>query len=243
MYILSIDTSTAMAGVALTNGEKLLAESVFLADRTLSSRLVPEILRVLEIGGITINDIGLFACAIGPGSFTGVRAGVATIQGFALATGKPCAGFSSLSLLAMNFTLTSQPVCSLLDARKNEVYAALCDCSSVIPNVLIGDCVMSADRFLDLVCAATDKSIIFCGEGAIRYQSAIANRLGERAVFAPFTQHTAHAANGALLALHQHDLAQTISPDRLLPVYIRASEAEYAKLAQQKSPLKKMVCD
>jgi len=235
MYILSIDTSTSLAGVALACDEKLVAESTFMADRCLSARLVPEILRLLQIAEITINDIDLFACAIGPGSFTGVRAGVATVQGFALATGKQCAGFSSLSLLAMNFPLTSRPVCSLLDARKNEVYAALSDCSTAIPTTLISDCVMPAEQFLDLLCAKTDEKVIFCGEGAVRYQDVIASRLGERASFAPFPQHAAHAANGALLALQQYKAAQTIEPDRLLPIYIRASEAEYAKLDQQKS--------
>ena len=153
MYILSIDTSTALAGVALVQDEKVLAESTFMADRCLSARLVPETLRVLQSAAITINDIDLFACGIGPGSFTGVRAGVATVQGFALATGRPCAGFSSLSLLAMNFSLASLPVCSLLDARKNEVYAALCDCSGSLPTTLINDCVMPIGHFLDLLCA------------------------------------------------------------------------------------------
>jgi len=239
MYILSIDTSTSLAGVALASDEKILAESTFMAERCLSARLVPEILRLLEIAGITINDIDLFACAIGPGSFTGVRAGVATMQGFALATGKPCAGFSSLSLLAMNFPLTSRPVCSLLDARKNEVYAALSDCSTTIPTTLISDCVMPAGHFLDLLCAKTNKEIIFCGEGAVRYQDVISSRLGERANFAPFPQHAAHAANGALLALHQYKTSQTVKPDCLLPIYIRASEAEYAKIDRQKSLAKK----
>jgi len=196
-------------------------------------------LRVLQNANITINDIDLFACAIGPGSFTGVRAGVATMQGFALATGKPCAGFSSLSLLAMNFPLTSRPVCSLLDARKNEVYAALSDCSTTIPTTLIDDCVMPAEHFLDLLCAKTDKEIIFCGEGAVRYQDVILSRLGERANIAPFPQHSSHAANGALLALHQYKTAQIVEPDCLLPIYIRASEAEYAKMDRQKALVKK----
>lgn len=239
MNILSIDTSTSLAGVALASDEKVLAESTFMADRCLSARLVPEILRVLEIAGITINDIDLFACAIGPGSFTGVRAGVATMQGFALATNKPCAGFSSLSLLAMNFPLSSQPVCSLLDARKSEVYAALSDCSSSIPTSLISDCVMPAGHFLDLLCEKTDLPVIFCGEGAVRYQDVIRSRLGDRASIAPFPQHAAHAANGALLALHQYHTSQTVGPASLLPIYIRASEAEYAKLDRQKSLVKK----
>lgn len=234
MRILSIDTSTSLASVALVAAEKPLAESVFMADRCLSARLVPEVLRLLQAAGLTVNDLDLFACAVGPGSFTGVRAGVATAQGFALATGKPCAGYSSLSLLAMNFPLASLPVCTLLDARKNEVYAALNDCSAPIPRPLIHDCVMPPERFLDLLQSEVDGAVILCGDGALRYRELITSRLGERACFAPFPQQNSHAANGALLALQRYRQGRTIQPEQLLPVYIRASEAEYAKLEQQK---------
>lgn len=235
MRILSIDTSTSLASVALVAGEKSLAESVFMADRCLSSRLVPEIQRLLQGAGLTVNDLDLFACAVGPGSFTGVRAGVATAQGFALATGKPCAAYSSLTLLAMNFPLASLPVCSLLDARKNEVYAALNDCYTPIPTPLIHDCVLPPERFLDLLCDRVDGQVILCGDGALRYRELISSRLGERACFAPFPQQSSHAANGALIALEQYRSSRTIRPEQLLPVYIRASEAEYAKLDQQKA--------
>jgi tRNA threonylcarbamoyladenosine biosynthesis protein TsaB len=235
MRILSIDTSTSLASVALVAGEKPLAESVFVADRCLSARLVPEILRLLEGAGLTIDDLDLFACAVGPGSFTGVRAGVATAQGFSLATGKPCAAYSSLTLLAMNFPLASLPVCSLLDARKNEVYAALFDCSTPIPTPLIHDCVLAPERFLDLLDDRVDGPVILCGDGTLRYQELISSRLGERARFAPFPQQNAHAINGALIALQQYRGGGTIRSEQLLPVYIRASEAEYAKLDQQKA--------
>jgi tRNA threonylcarbamoyladenosine biosynthesis protein TsaB len=233
MRILSIDTSTSLASVAIVAGEKPLAESVFMADRCLSARLVPEVLRLLKGAGLIVNDLDLFACAVGPGSFTGVRAGVATAQGFALATGKPCAAYSSLTLLAMNFPLSSLPVCSLLDARKNEVYAALNDCSTPIPTPLIRDCVLAPECFLDLLYDRGDRAVIFCGDGALRYQELISSRLGERACFAPFPQQSAHAVNGTRLALQQYRGGRTLRPEQLLPVYIRASEAEYAKLDQQ----------
>ena len=108
-----------------------------------------------------IADIDLFAASVGPGSFTGVRGGIATIQGLALAVGKPCAGFSSLALLAMNFSLSSLPVCPLLDARKSEVYAALYDCSAHHPPPLMADCVLPPER-LDLVLCEqrTDRSFL-----------------------------------------------------------------------------------
>jgi len=133
MNILAIDTSTSLASIAVAVDEQIVAESLLNTNRTLSARLVPEIERLLTTAGLAIADIDLFASSIGPGSFTGVRGGVATIQGLALAIGKPCAGFSSLAMLAMNFSLSTTLVCPMLDARKSELYAALYDCSSPLP--------------------------------------------------------------------------------------------------------------
>ena len=224
--ILAIDTSTSMATVAIAVGERIAAESIFNTDRTLSARLIPEIERLLALAGVAVADIDLFAASVGPGSFTGVRGGVATVQGLALAGGKPCVGFSSLTLLAMNFPLAAHPVCSLLDARKSEVYAALFDCSGTIPDAQICDCVLPPDRFLDLLCETTSDPVVFCGDGALRYRDLIAGRMGRQALFAPFPLNTTHASNGALLALHAFRNGEVLEPSRLLPTYLRASDAE-----------------
>ena len=235
MHILSIDTSTAIASVSLVSDEKVISESIFVADRCLSARLVPEIQRLLTVAGLNMADIDLFACCIGPGSFTGVRAGVATTQGLALATEKACVGFSALATLAMNFPFAAHLVCPLLDARKSEVYAALYDCSATSPSPLINDCVMSPERHLDLVCENTYKPVIFVGDGALRYHDAIAARMENHAVFAAFPYQQGHASNGALLALEAFRRGEACAPAQLLPVYLRASEAEYAKMNRQTS--------
>ncbi|MDD5285890.1 MAG: tRNA (adenosine(37)-N6)-threonylcarbamoyltransferase complex dimerization subunit type 1 TsaB [Desulfuromonadaceae bacterium] len=230
MKILVIDTSTSMATVALAVDEKVVAESCFNSDRTLSARLIPEIMRILAITGVAAADIDLFASSIGPGSFTGVRGGVATVQGLALAAGKPCVGFSSLALLAMNFPFSSHPVCSLLDARKSEVYAALFDCSAALPNPLMNDCVMSPASFFDRLCSATGKHILFAGEGAIKYRELIAERMPDRAIFAPFQLHISRAANATMLALDLFRRGESVEPSALLPVYLRASDAEINRI-------------
>lgn len=226
MNILAIDTSTSLATVAIAVDGQIAAESLLNTNRTLSARIVPEIERLLTTAGLAIADIDLFASSIGPGSFTGVRGGVATIQGLALALGKPCAGFSSLALLAMNFSLQSTLICPLLDARKSEVYAALYDCSGAIPSPRINDCVLPPAALLDRIAATTLKPVIFVGEGALRYHDQIAEQLGERALFAPFPLHASHASNGTLLALHAFKNGEAGEPSRLLPLYLRASDAE-----------------
>ncbi|MDR3578401.1 MAG: tRNA (adenosine(37)-N6)-threonylcarbamoyltransferase complex dimerization subunit type 1 TsaB [Oryzomonas sp.] len=235
MHIVSIDSSSHLASIALAADDTIIAESLFSANKALSARLLPELERMLATAGLTVGSIDLFACAVGPGSFTGVRAGVATIQGLALATGKPCVGFSTLALVAMNFPLSSLPVCPMLDARKNEVYAALYDCSSPLPSPVIPDCVMGPEAFLDKLLATTDTPIILAGDGALRYNEVISGRLGGRALFAPSFLNVGHAANGAFLALHAHRSGQDLEPGRLLPVYLRPSETEYAKLDSQKT--------
>ena len=229
MNILALDTSTAQASVAIVNDEKLLAESIFHADRCLSARLVPEIERLLAVCGLTIDDIDLFAAANGPGSFTGIRAGVATVQGLALATGKPCAGFSTLTMLAMNFPLASLPVCAMLDARKSEVYAGLYDCSAAAPSAIIADSVLPPDKLFERLAEKCTSAIIFAGEGARRYAGMIIGCLGDRAVFPHLPHHAGHAANGAMLARESFRNGSFLSPAELLPVYIRPSEAELAR--------------
>lgn len=232
MNILALDTSTSQASVAIISSETVLAESTFTCNRSLSARLVPEIEHLLGLAGLTISDINLFAASIGPGSFTGVRCGVATVQGLALATGKPCAGFSSLAMLSMNFSLASHPVCALLDARKSEVYAGLYDCSTGTPLPLITDCVMPIEQFLGLIAASGDQPIIFAGEGALRYRETILAHREELALLAPISHNTGRAAHGAILALETFHSGNTLDPAHLLPDYIRASEAEIARLAK-----------
>jgi tRNA threonylcarbamoyladenosine biosynthesis protein TsaB len=215
-----------MASIAIICGERVAAEATFNTDRTLSARLIPEIERLLALAGVSVADIDLFAACTGPGSFTGVRGGVATAQGLALAGAKACVGFSSLVLLAMNFPLAAHPVCSMLDARKDEVYAALFDCSTTVPAAQIDDCVLPPERFLDLLRETTDAPIIFCGDGALRYRDLIAGRMGRQALFAPFPLNSTRASNGALLALHSFRNGESLAPSRLLPAYLRASDAE-----------------
>lgn len=230
MNILAIDTSTSFATVAIAVDEQVVAESLLNTNRTLSARLVPEIERLLATAGLSFTDIDIFAASIGPGSFTGIRGGIAAIQGLALATGKPCAGFSSLALLAMNFSLSTALVCPLLDARKSEVYAALYDCSASLASPRINDCVLPPAALLEQIAAATGRPVIFVGDGAQRYHDLIAEHLGDQAVFAPHPLNSPRASNGTLLALHTFRSGTLLEPGQLLPRYLRASDAEINKV-------------
>ena len=114
-------------------------------EKTLASRLLCSVDAVLGDAGFALADLDGIGVALGPGSFTGLRIGVATVKGLALAAGKPVAGFSSLAMLAMNLPWAAYPVCPMFDAKKKEVYTALYDCRD-LPVQIIADCVVPPGR-------------------------------------------------------------------------------------------------
>jgi len=126
MKVLAIDTSTMLGGVAVLDDLLgLVAEVRLNVKSTHSERLMTSIEYILKQSGYTISDMDFFAVAIGPGSFTGLRIGLSTVKGFSYATGKPIVSVPTLEALAYNFPFSRYPVCTMLDARKKEVYAAL----------------------------------------------------------------------------------------------------------------------
>jgi tRNA threonylcarbamoyladenosine biosynthesis protein TsaB len=225
MKLLTIDTSTTACSVALTRDGALVSEYLVCQGKTLSSRLIDAVDLLLREAGLTPIELDGFGVALGPGSFTGLRVGIATVKGLALATGKPVAGFSSLAMLAMNLPWATYPVCPMYDARKKEVYAGLYECRDA-PRPLSPDCVLPPEAFLDRITGP----VIFVGEGAVRYRDVIINRLGDRALLAPATADFPRASAGAVLAAAAFGRGDTVSPELLLPVYIRPSEAEIALL-------------
>ena len=224
MKILTIDTSSNCSSVALSDGTTLLGECILGEDRCKSGRLLHSVSDLLKAAGLSPDALDAFAVSLGPGSFTGVRVGIATVKGLALATGKPALGFSSLAMLAMNLPFGSAQVAPMFDARKNEVYAGLYR-TRALPEELLPDAVVAPEEFL----AALDAPTLFVGEGAVRYRDLIQATLGELALFPPWHAHLPRAGAGAVIAL-QAALEGRFTPLALLnPTYLRVSEAEMAK--------------
>lgn len=228
MICLCIETATARVGIAITSDGKLLAESLLDAPGGRQNKLLmPELQRLLDQNNLTANQIDLFACATGPGSFTGVRTGIAATQGLALAAGKPCTGVSTMAMLAMNLPHAAWPVCPMLDARKNEVYTGLYQTTNLAIQ-LIDDHVVRPDVFLHTL----KGPIVFVGDGALRYQELIQQIMGDNALFAPLTHHLIRPSSGCLLAEATFHTGAAKSTELLLPTYLRLSEAEISR--QQK---------
>ena len=126
MKILAISTSSNTASVALLEDDKCIEELNICNEKTHSEKLMPLIDELLKSNKVTLSDIGLIACDNGPGSFTGIRIGVATVKALAEAKNIPVVSCSSLEGLAYNVTGFDY-ICSILDARNNQVYSAIFD--------------------------------------------------------------------------------------------------------------------
>ena len=125
MKILALDSSATVATVAVCDDGALLAEYTLNNGNTHSETLLPMVECVLGKLSMTVNDIDIFAASSGPGSFTGVRIGAATLKGLAFAQGKTCVGVSTLEALATNLSLYEGIVCPVMNARRSQVYTAL----------------------------------------------------------------------------------------------------------------------
>lgn len=220
--ILTIATATPTGSVALTRGEELLAELTLAPTGSHSDFLIPVVDELLSRTGVVIEEIDAFAAVVGPGAFTGLRVGVATIKGLAQAAGKPTIGVSSLRALALQAPDAGLPICSMLDARKGEVYSGLYQWRDGLPHPLGKDQVVAPEKLLDAITANT----VFIGDGCRVYRTLIVRQCAERARFTPWVNQPLRASSAAVLAHESYRNGEVVSPLELKPVYIRLSEAE-----------------
>lgn len=231
MYILAIDSATPVAGVALLNDEKLIREEFINFKKTHSETLMPMVDQILRECELEARDLMAIAITIGPGSFTGLRIGLAAAKGLSLALSKPLIGISTLDVLAHNIAFTDSLVCPLLDARKQEVYTAFYDVSELYPQRLTKDLACSPEELVNRVKEKADETakenIILLGDGFNPYAEFFRDALQERlCVLPPHLMLPRAAALGSLASLRfkQADFDDVLA---LRPVYVRLSEAEY----------------
>jgi tRNA threonylcarbamoyladenosine biosynthesis protein TsaB len=220
--MLAVDTSTPVASVAVSRAGVLLGEILLNSRIPHSDRLLCLVQQLLNDCGLSVREVDAFALAIGPGSFTGLRVGMATVKGLALATGKPVAGISSLRMLAMQAPAPLYPVCSLFDARKKQVYAGFFRWQNGFPQACRPEVVLAPQLLLDSV----DEPTIFVGDGAQTYRQLIVERLGAQAHFLPFSHHLCRASHLLPLAVRDLEFGKDKPLAELIPNYVRRSEAE-----------------
>jgi len=180
MKILVIDTSGPVCGAAVMDEERVYSEFTAQNKNTHSASLMPMIEAALNAAGTEIKDLDAIAAVTGPGSFTGVRIGVATAKGLAHGAGLPCIPVDALEALSASAGEFEGAICPIQDARAGQVYGA------VFRNGerLTGDAPMKLEDYLNTAEPLAER-FLFIGDGVPVHREAIALRLGERAVFPP----------------------------------------------------------
>ena len=222
MKILAVDTATTSCSVAVADDEDLLSEMTIDNDQTHSKHLTVLIQEVIRLAGISLSEIDGFAVTKGPGSFTGLRIGMSTVKGLAVASGRPVVGVSTLETLAMQSGSPDLLVCPLIDARRGEVYFAgyrfeqdrlfeQHEPQAVLPQKILSE---------------LQQLSVFIGNGAILYRQNIIDNLGDQAYFAPSGQHIIRAATVAMLGHKRFADGDVDEIESLVPMYLRKSDAE-----------------
>lgn len=227
MRILALDTSGTNLSVCVIEEDKVIADFNLCAGMTHSETLLPVIDEILTKSKIDINDIDILACGIGPGSFTGLRIGIATIKGLALSLEKKVIGVPTLLGLAYNIPYFDGMICSMIDAKNNNVYAGIYEYQQ---NKLVQVGKYYTDSIDELITSlkAEEKNIIFVGDGVYAYQEKLRENIGERAKFASFPFNREHAVSIAYEALKRASRNEYDNVDTLNPMYLKKSQAERA---------------
>lgn len=221
MNILAIDTSSLNATVSVINDDKLLGEFTISNKNTHSQIIMPMLDDMLKFAGVDIDDIDVFATAIGPGSFTGLRIGIATAKALCQGGNKKIIGVSALEGLACNVYEDDKIICPIIDARRGDVYNALYLNGECIEN----DRAINIETLLDEL-NAKDKMIVFVGDGVLLHRELIKEKLGDKAQFAPPSKVMAKASSIANIALKRANNEHYDDIYSLEPIYLRQSQAE-----------------
>jgi len=219
-------------GASITSSGTVLGEITFKSRKTYSRRLTASILYLMKELDLTWDDLDLIATGLGPGSFTGLRIGLATSKGFALAHSLDLLGVPTLDTIAENAVLEDQRlICPLMDARRSQVYASLYQ--PEFPN--------GPKRILDYLAVPPqelgkilpkENDILFLGDGISCYRTLLQDIFKKRAAFAPSCLWYPKPSATGLLAerMVMEKGERPADPALIMPLYCRLSEAEENKL-------------
>ncbi len=223
MKLLALDTSSSHSSLAvLEGGEILLEYNVASADQ-LSVTLIPGLEFTLKSIRLPLDEIDLFAISVGPGQFTGIRIGIATLKGLLLGSTRPVVAVSSLAAIAAKFPEAGRPVVSLIDARRGEIYLAVYRFADSLPVAQIAPCLTTPDQLPELL-AGLDTPPLFTGSGADTYASLLRERFpGCRVAYrSPFL-----AGEIGRIAQGEHAQGRFLTGARdLMPLYLRLPDAK-----------------
>ncbi|MBO8164066.1 MAG: tRNA (adenosine(37)-N6)-threonylcarbamoyltransferase complex dimerization subunit type 1 TsaB [Brevibacillus sp.] len=233
MRILAIDTSNLVLSVAVADESRLLGEWTTNKQKDHSVRLMDGIARLLESLELEPEDLDAIAVAQGPGSYTGVRIGVAAAKSMAWSLGIPVVGISSLEVVAANALGFTGGIVPLFDARRGQVYTA-CYRSHGTESlqVTLKERIVLLDEWLLLLSQSVkEEPVLFLGDDVALHRETIIERLKDRARFAPSAYNHARASHIAWIG--QRRISEAKEAHLLNPEYLQMAEAEAKWLAKQ----------
>lgn len=226
MLILGVDTSALAASAAVLKDGKLISESYVNTGLTHSQTIMTLIDNTLKNCNLTFSEIDAVAVSNGPGSFTGIRIGVAAVKGLCFSEDKPCIGVSTLEGLAHCADIDEFLICPVMDARCNQVYCAVFEKVNGEITRIFDDSPRTLDEFYVLLSDFSDRKILFIGDGA----DICVNFFSEKGLnvrnFSEVFKFQ-HASGVAIAAFRNYNKSEDfISSEKLVPSYLRLSQAE-----------------
>jgi tRNA threonylcarbamoyladenosine biosynthesis protein TsaB len=214
---LAIDTSTAIASLALSVKGEVQAELTWHAGRSHTTELMPNIVHLLHLAKVEIKDMEGIIVAKGPGSFTGVRVGVSTAKGLCFALGVPLVGISTLEVEAFAHAATSLPVCPILGAGRGEIAAALFQMQGEKWTRLNAEHITNVDD----LCSEIEHQTIFCGDIPPEAAQRLKQRLESKAIILQGGASLRRAGFLAELGWRRLEAKDFDDPATLQPLYLR----------------------
>lgn len=230
MKVLGIDSSGLVAGIAVLDGEEMLAEYNVNYKKTHSQTLLPMLDEVRKMIDLNMEEIDAIAVAAGPGSFTGLRIGSATAKGLGLALDKPLVEVPTLEGLAYNYCGTSKWVCPLIDARRNQVYTGIYEFVGDELKIVKDQEAIEIDKIIDVINLLNEQNpgreVVFLGDGVPVYKEKIIAQVKIPFSFATPGNNKQRAASIAALGAVYLAQGKTVSARDHQPEYLRQSQAE-----------------
>lgn len=222
MKILALDSSAVAATVALCEDRRLLAEYTLNNGNTHSETLLPMVEAILTQFNMSADGIDLFAASAGPGSFTGVRIGAATLKGLAFGKDKPCVEVSTLEALAENLVIHKGLICPVMNARRSQVYTALFRSDGQTLTRLMPDSALAISE-LDEILSEYGEPVAFCGDG---YGITVKALSKTEHVDVPDRLRHQSAYSVAVTAYEKYKNGEAVTDAEFKVTYLRPSQAE-----------------
>ena len=225
MKILAFDSSGLVASVAILEEEQLIAEYTLNYKKTHSQTLLPMLDEIVKMTELDLNEIDAIAVAAGPGSFTGLRIGSATVKGLGLALNKPIVSVPTLEGIAYNLYGTDALICPMMDARRKQVYTGLYEFNGKKFQIIADQTACPVEEILDR-CNEFGRKVIFLGDGVPVYQDMIKDKIQVEYDFAPAHMNRQRAGALGMRAFDYIREEKLESAAEHAPVYMRKSQAE-----------------